>query len=107
MGSSRDKKKIQATLDFLNKGCTCKTGCKTKRCSCQKKERECGAGCECKGCTNITLSRPSINQEDEDEDDDDEDGSAESDDESEDEEDIQTEVITDTFFNDDEDQMLS
>ena len=111
--AAETKQKIQATLDFLNKGCTCKTGCKTKRCSCQKKERECGAGCECKGCTNITLSCPSINQEDEDEDDDDddedenEDGSAESDDESEDEEEIQTEVITDTFFNDDEDQMLS
>ncbi len=58
-------------------------------------ERECGAGCECKGCTNLTLSRPSINKDDDDDEDEDEDedGSAESDDESDEE--IQMEVITD------------
>ena len=52
------RQKIQATLDFLAKGCTCKTGCRTKRCSCQKNGRDCGAGCECKGCTNMKLSVP-------------------------------------------------
>lgn len=99
--------RIQATLDFLNKGCTCKTGCKTKRCSCQKKGRECGAGCECKGCKNITLSQPSTHQDDEAEDDEAEDenemdDSAESDyDNESSEEEVQTEVITDTFLYDD------
>ena len=57
--SHETTQRIQATLDFLNKGCTCKTGCKTKRCSCQKNGRECGAGCECRGCTNMKLSHPS------------------------------------------------
>ena len=50
--------RVKATLDFLDKGCSCKTGCKPKRCSCKKKERSCGAGCECKGCTNIHLKDP-------------------------------------------------
>ena len=48
--------KIQGTLDFLGKGCSCKIGYKTKRCSCQKNAKECGAGCECKGCTNMKLT---------------------------------------------------
>ena len=49
------KKNIKETLDFLSKGCTCKTGCKTKRCSCKKNERQCGASCECHSCTNVLL----------------------------------------------------
>jgi hypothetical protein len=60
---SETREKIQATINFLSKGCSCKTGCKTKRCSCQKNERECGAGCECRGCTNIQLSVPSQPEE--------------------------------------------
>ena len=32
---------IQGTLDFLGKGCSCKTGCKAKR-SCQKNAKEWG-----------------------------------------------------------------
>ena len=39
-------------------------GCKTKRCSCRKGERQCGAGCECRGCTNFSQSR---NQDDDEE----------------------------------------
>ena len=40
-----------------------KTGCKTKQCRCQKNGRGCGAGCECKGCTNIILSIPQEQEE--------------------------------------------
>ena len=97
--STETIQKIKATLDFLNKGCTCKTGCKTKRCSCQKNERQCGTGCECRGCTNMQFSHPSPQQ-------DKDNGSAESEysdiesqTESDDsDEDLETEVITDTFY---------
>ena len=89
--------RIQATLDFLNKGCTCKTGCKTKRCRCRKQGRECGAGCECKGCTNITLSHPSTHM-DEDDHEIDEFESDDSELEIEDsDEELETEVVTDTL----------
>lgn len=96
------RKKIQATLDFLNKGCTCKTGCKTKRCSCQKKGRECGAGCECRGCTNVklTYSSPQYEDEEAEEESEDEDGSDELGDIDDESEELKTEVITHTFFDD-------
>ena len=42
-------------LEFLSRGCICKTGCVNKRCSCRRKERSCGAGCECRGCKNVQL----------------------------------------------------
>lgn len=83
--------RIQATLDFLNKGCSCKTGCKTRRCSCRKNERSCGAGCECRECTNkqtpLTLPDDKDEYEEEVE-------SEEYDSETDDEE-VQTEVVTD------------
>ena len=34
------------------RGCSCKTGCKTRRCSCRKAERKCGPGCGCCNCEN-------------------------------------------------------
>ena len=64
--SEEVQQQIQETLDFLSRGCTCKTGCLSKRCSCQRKERSCGAGCECRGCKNI-LSHTQPEHEDEDE----------------------------------------
>ena len=93
------QQKIQATLDFLDKGCGCKTGCKTKRCSCKKKGKTCGAGCDCRGCTNVTISNP-VSQKDEELDeleDDEEDLSEDSDSE---EEILQTEIITDVITDD-------
>ena len=48
--------KIQATLDFLSKGCSCKTGCQTRKCGCKKASRSCGAGCECQNCQNMQKS---------------------------------------------------
>ena len=44
--------KAKASLDFILSGCKCKTGCKTRICSCRKKERECGPSCCCHFCTN-------------------------------------------------------
>ena len=54
---------IQNTLDWLSKGCRCKTGCTSKRCACKKKGANCGAGCECKHCQNIQSSIPNIADE--------------------------------------------
>ena len=61
------QQKIQKTLNFLCKGCSCKTGCKTNRCSCQKNGRNCGASCECRGCTNLHLCTPVAQEEEEEE----------------------------------------
>ena len=33
--------KAKMSLDFVLKGCKCKTGCKTRICLCRKKERQC------------------------------------------------------------------
>ena len=38
---------VRQRVDTLLKGCHCKTGCKTARCSCRKKETQCAAECEC------------------------------------------------------------
>ena len=45
--------KAKASLDFILNGCKCKTGCTTQRCSCRKKERECGPSCSCQFCNNL------------------------------------------------------
>ena len=47
--------KIKQTIDFLVKGCSCKRGCKSKLCGCRKKDKHCGPGCECQGCTNLPI----------------------------------------------------
>ena len=61
------------------------------RSGCKKNERQCGAGCECRGCMNMQLSEEqSIDEDITDEDE--EDTSS-----SENEEDIQTEIITHNF----------
>ena len=46
--------RAKVSLDFVLNGCKCKTGCKTRLCSCKKKERKCGPSCACHFCTNIT-----------------------------------------------------
>ena len=47
--------KIKQTINFLVKGCSCKRGCKSNLCGCQKKDKRCGPGCECQGCTNLPI----------------------------------------------------
>ena len=34
--------KSKSSLDYFLAGCKCKTGCTTRKCSCRKKERQCG-----------------------------------------------------------------
>ena len=45
--------KVKNTIQFLTKGCSCKTGCASNNCGCKKKSNYCGPGCECQGCTNL------------------------------------------------------
>ena len=47
-----NREKAKMSLDFVLKGCKCKTGCKTRICSCRKKERQCGPSCYCQFCNN-------------------------------------------------------
>ena len=44
---------IKERVNFLTKGCRCKSGCKTSRCGCRKKGWECSEGCECIHCSNL------------------------------------------------------
>jgi len=43
---------IRDNIEFLLKGCTCKSGCNTMKCGCRKKQRKCGPGCLCQSCMN-------------------------------------------------------
>ena len=47
---------VDARVTGLLKGCKCKTGCSSKRCSCRNKGKECSIGCDCINCTN-TLTK--------------------------------------------------
>ena len=47
---------IKDNIEFLTKGCSCTKGCRTLRCGCRKKQRSCGPGCLCQGCTNLNTS---------------------------------------------------
>ena len=90
-----DKEVIQKT-DFLDEGCTCKTGCKTEQCGCQKAGRHCGSGCECRGCTNTQ----ELEMDEEQEIDEESELSEEEYDTEDSEEGLQTEIITDMNFDD-------
>ena len=43
---------VDASVTGLLKGCKCKAGCSSKRCSCRSKGKECSIGCDCINCTN-------------------------------------------------------
>lgn len=46
--------KQEHTVNWYNKGCACKTGCLTNRCSCRKSlSGTCGPGCKCTNCSNL------------------------------------------------------
>ena len=47
---------ITDNIKFLVKGCSCKKGCKNKKCGCRKEGRHCKAGCECVNCTYLDSS---------------------------------------------------
>ena len=50
--------RAKASLDFVLKGCKCKTGCSTRRCSCRHKDSICGPGCQCLNCANTHTHPP-------------------------------------------------
>ena len=53
----RNIERAKASMSFIMTGCKCKTGCSTRRCSCQHKERICGPNCQCINCTNTTITQ--------------------------------------------------
>ena len=42
-------------VSLAQRGCGCRTGCKTARCKCRTNNHLCGPGCKCQGCTNLPL----------------------------------------------------
>ena len=46
--------RVQERIEYILKGCRCKTGCQTRRYKCQrhKPPMKCGPGCHCTNCTN-------------------------------------------------------
>ncbi len=53
--------KIDTTLKLWTKGCSCKSGCKNRRCGCRNREgRSCGPGCSCKGLCANAPSDPNL-----------------------------------------------
>jgi len=56
--------RVQETIDFLMKGCSCKKGCRTANCCCRKKERYCGPACLCQECSNLETETPFTNRDD-------------------------------------------
>ena len=55
--------KVQQSIDFLIKGCSCKKGCRTANCGCRKKARYCGPACLCQGCVNLNIEENGENNE--------------------------------------------
>ena len=47
--------RIKERVDFVMKGCRCKTGCITNRCKCKKSTQICGPSCQCINCANTYL----------------------------------------------------
>ena len=44
---------VRESVYILLKGCSCKKGCTSRRCSCVKADRKCGPGCRCSNCQNV------------------------------------------------------
>lgn len=53
---------VQQRVEHALRGCKCKTGCGTRRCTCKKEGRSCGPGCQCIHCTN-SATCPPVNTE--------------------------------------------
>ena len=45
--SSENVEQVRNRVAFLTHGCSCKTGCTTRRCKCVKAAQQCGPGCSC------------------------------------------------------------
>ncbi len=50
-----DPAENKETIDYLMKGCSCKTGCQSQRCGCRKNNHNCGPGCQRHNCTNLPV----------------------------------------------------
>ena len=48
---------VKALLDSLTSGCSCKTGCTTKRRKCSKAGQRCSVRCHCHNCKNNQQKR--------------------------------------------------
>ena len=55
--------KVRDRVQLLLRGCSCKKGCTTKRCSCLKAGKHCGPGCSCCNCENIVNTPPRVGLE--------------------------------------------
>jgi hypothetical protein len=51
--SEENSRDVRERVDLLTKGCKCRTGCTTLRCSCRKSGGTCSVGCECINCKNL------------------------------------------------------
>ncbi len=51
--SPNNMEQIRHRVALMRKGCTCKTGCRTARCECVKRDAGCGPGCTCLNCCNL------------------------------------------------------
>ena len=47
-------KQLKENVRLLLYGCGCKSGCRTKKCSCCNAGRRCGPGCRCGNCQNVS-----------------------------------------------------
>ena len=52
----QNSEQVKENVRLLLRGCGCKKGCNTKRCSCCKAGRKCGPGCRCSHCENVPSS---------------------------------------------------
>ena len=59
--STENVETVRHRVALLTKGCNCKTGCRTARCGCVKRNGKCGAGCNCQNCCNLPI--PSISED--------------------------------------------
>ena len=50
--TEENRHKVKSRVDLLMKGCSCKSGCDTKRCGCRKNGETCDPGCRCVNCNN-------------------------------------------------------
>ena len=57
--STEVQQTVRQRIEFLTKGCNCKKGCRTLKCGCRKRSRNCGPGCLCQGCSNVNNTQQS------------------------------------------------
>ena len=56
--SKRNIQSIRERIQVLTEGCSCTSGCSTRRCGCKKKDTHCSIGCDCTNCLNLQQVMP-------------------------------------------------